>query len=135
MHMDDVATQQFWEQVDTFFARLTEAVGSLSYDSDTKVLTWLAVDNSTLDDLSLATLAKTTEAAHSLSADRQSKALVLKDVTGNETLSTVLLGDILSDSTSGLVSSSDAIGDITISGKDLKIWKANGDLKKTITLP
>ena len=133
--LDDIGLGQLAESISAFFARKTEAVGSLSYDSESRTLSWFAVTGTLLNSLSLSSLAKKTEAAHSLSADRQNKSLVLKDVTGNQTLSTVLLGDILSDSTSGLVSSSDAIGDITISGKDLKIWKANGDLKKTITLP
>ena len=123
MHMDDVGTQQLWEQVDAFFARLSEAVGSLSYDPATRTLTWLAVDNSVLSSLSLSTLAKTTEAAHSLSADRQSKALVLKDVTGNQTLSTVSLADILSDAT-GSVNYAWSLG---ISGKRLYLKDKDGN--------
>jgi len=135
MHLDDLGLKQLWDQISSLFARKRQALGSLSYDSDSRTLSWFAVTGGFLNSLSLSSLAKKTEAAHSLSADRQNKALVLKDVTGNNTLSTVRLSDILSDSTSGLVSAADAIGDITISGKDLKIWKANGDLKRTITLP
>lgn len=133
--LDDIGLGQLAESISAFFARKTEAVGSLSYDDESRTLSWFAVTSGFLNSLSLATLAKKTEAAHSLSADRQNKALVLKDVTGNQTLSTVPLSDILSDSTSGLVSETSAIGDITISGKTLTLWNAKGQRMKDITLP
>ena len=125
--LDDIGLGQLWDRISAIFARKTEAVGSLSYNSGTRMLSWIAVAGNTLDSLSLGTLAKTSEAIGSLTIN--GSVITMWGVDGSNK-GTIDIGSAISSATSGLVTSSHAnstfFSSMNISGKNITLRRPNG---------
>lgn len=129
--LDDIGLGQLADAISSYFARKTEAGGSLGWDGST--ITLYSVNGGVLDSENLDIgLATDSQAGHSLGSNGTTITLTAVDGTS---LTGVDISSMLSGATSGLVSETSAVGDITISGKTLTLWNAKGQRMKDITLP
>ena len=133
--------RDLWYRIDDIFARLTEAIGSISFSGTT--LSWNYASGASAGSVNLDnTFATDAQAAHSLSLAESS--LVLKSVSG-ATLSTVSLSTLLSQAVSsgiagsGLISANtanDRFGSsLYLNGKSLSLISYDGTVLSTVTLP
>lgn len=99
-HIDDWGMRDFWYRIGDIFARRTEAVGSLSWNSPN--LSYNNVDGGNLGSVDMSNLATDSEAAHTLSLS--SSTLTLKAVDGT-TLATINLESIIRSLAASEVSS------------------------------
>lgn len=125
--LDDIGLSQFADSVSAYFARKTEAVGSLSYDSDSRTLSWIAVAGNALNSLSLGTLAKRSEAIGSFS---YANGVITFYAVNGDNKGTIDIGSAISSATSGLETSSHAnstfYSSMNISGKNITLRRPNG---------
>lgn len=129
--LDDIGLGQLWDRISSVFARKTEAGGSLGWDGSN--ITLYSVTGGVLDSENLDSgLATDSQAGNRLGKNGTTITLTAVDGTS---LTGVDISSMLSGATSGLVSETSAIGNITISGKTLTLWNAKGERMKDITLP
>ncbi len=129
--LDDIGLGQLWDRISSVFARKTEAGGSLGWDGSNLTLNSVAGGSLGSVDLNNG-LATDSQAGHSLGKNGTTITLTAVD---NTPLTGVDISSMLSGATSGLVSETSAVGNITISGKTMTLWNAKGQRMKDITLP
>ena len=137
--LDDIGLGQLADAISSFFARKTEAGGSLGWDGST--ITLYSVTGGVLDSENLDSgLATDAQAGNSIGLSGSS--LVLYNVNGGQ-LSSVglsnLINSAVSSGTSGLISASTAndrfASSLSLSGKTLRLISYDGTILDSVTLP
>ena len=129
--LDDIGLGQLADAISSYFARKTEAGGSLSWSGTN--LTLNAVTGDSLGSVNLDSgLATDGQAAHTLSLENSS--LVLKSVSGG-TLSTVSLAALISGAVSDGVGSINYGRYLDINGKTLTLRDQHNNVLDSVTLP
>lgn len=126
-YLDEIGLGQLWQRVDDIFARLTEAVGSMSFNSGTGVLTLFSCAGGELDSEDLDTRYPTKDEA-AASLELSGNTLYINDVNGNHNTPT---GGV------NLKTASGAAFSLGINGKTLYLKDASGNMiqNSSITLP
>lgn len=131
--------RDLWYRIDDIFARLSEAIGTITFSGTT--LSWARANGASAGSINLdSVFATDAQAAHSLSLAQSS--LVLRSVSG-ATLATVslstLINDAVSNGTQGLMHTStanDRFGhSLYLNGKKLSLISYDGTALSTVTLP
>ena len=121
--LDLSGLRDLWYRIDDIFARLSEAIGSISFSGTT--LSWSYANGASAGSVDLdQTFAKDTEAAGSMTSSGYS--IQLKSVSGSG------LGSAIDLST--LLKAYFARG-ISVSGSTLKLENGNGSQLDSVTLP
>lgn len=129
--LDDIGLGQLADAISSYFARKTEAGGSLGWDGSN--ITLYSVTGGVLDSENLDSgLATDSQAAHTLSLENSS--LVLKSVSGG-TLSTVSLAALINGAVSSGVGSINYGRYLDINGKKLTLRDQHNNVLDSVTLP
>ena len=122
--LDLSGLRDLWYRIDDIFARLSEAIGSITFSGTT--LSWYFANGTFSDSIDLDTVfAKDTEAAGSMVASGD-HSLQLKNVSGSNLGSTVDVYTLLSDDF--------GVG-LSVSGSTLYLDNANGSHLDSAPLP